>query len=145
MQQTTAIANPTTPAPVDPNAPVYTSAELHKMAADQDAQYRKNVARAKIEQQAGDPLSLLGTTADAVQVMLVSMAELLAWIGKATTLAQVKAAAANNGFAAAGAALLADMQAGTVSMPYAVKGGIAKVMPDIKSRANAVAKVISAK
>ena len=145
MQKTTAIANPANPAPVDPSAPVFTAAELKQMAADQDAQYKKNVIRAAIQQGAGDPLSLLGTTADAVQMLMISMAELLDGISKATTLAEVKAAAASNGFAGAAGQLLADVQAGAVSMPYTVKGGVAAIMPDITSRADAVAKVIAAK
>ncbi len=105
----------------------------------------KTGIRNKIKVRSGDVESLLGTTADAVQILLVSMAELLIAIGSATTISQIKAAAAGNGMAVIAPVLMADIKSGAVKMPYQLKGGVAAVMPGIKSRANSVSLVLSGK
>lgn len=103
----------------------------------------KTGIRNKIKVRSGDVESLLGTTADAVQILLVSMAELLIAIGSATTISQIKAAAAGNGMAVIAPVLMADINSGAVKMPYQVKGGLRRLC-QASSRVQTVCLLFSA-
>ena len=103
----------------------------------------RQIVRRDIHAQAGDPESLLGTTADAAQIALVTLAELLSALETAPSLADVRAAVAGCTALAALKQMLADKQAGTCKMPYEVKGGAAAVMPEIERRATVVADAIA--
>lgn len=104
---------------------------------------QREIVRDKIKSGAGDVLSMLGTVSDATQMLLVAHCELIDAIAKASTIAEIKAAAANNTLAADAATLLADVAAGTTKMTYALKGKDA-VLADIKLRSTAVVDVLTA-
>ncbi len=96
--------------------------------------------RARIAEDAGDTLSLLGTTSDGAHLLLIHMARFLTAVKTAPNLAAVKAAATP--FADLMEDYLAKIDADppTARLPYAVKpGGEAAVLTEIETRATAVA------
>ena len=96
--------------------------------------------RARIAEDAGDTLSLLGTTSDGAHLLLIHMARFLTAVKTAPNLAAVKAAATP--FADLMEAYLAklDAEEPTARLPYAVKpGGEAAAIREIETRATAVA------
>lgn len=105
-----------------------------------DAELRA-MLRSAIARDAGDTLSLLGTATDGAQLLLVRFCELIQGLNAATTIAEVRAAAA--GFEPTATALLADIAAGTVKMPFELKGEAA-VIAEIGERATAVADAFEA-
>lgn len=97
--------------------------------------------RDAIEKQAGDTLTLLGTTSDSAQVVLIAFAELIDKLSDAGSLAEVRDAAEPH--ADWCRQLLAKVNSGEVVMPFQAKGGIPSVMPEIEQRATRVAKVVT--
>ena len=96
--------------------------------------------RTRIANDAGDTLSLLGTTSDGAHLLLIHMARLATALKTAQNLAEVRAAAAP--FADLMEAYLAKLDAdpATAKLPYAVKpGGEAAALEEIETRATAVA------
>ena len=96
----------------------------------------RTLARARIRQTAGDHLSLLGTTSDGAQLLLFHMAKLTAALAQVQSLEEVRGAASD--FAPLAEDFLAEVAAGTVRLPFAVKGAEA-VMAEVGARATAVA------
>ena len=96
--------------------------------------------RARIAEDAGDTLSLLGTTSDGAHLLLIHMARLATALKTAQNIAAVRAAATP--FADLMEAYLAKLDAdpATAKLPYAVKpGGEAAALLEIETRATAVA------
>lgn len=90
--------------------------------------------RSEIQAQAGDTASLLGTTSDAVHLLLYEVAKLSQALYQAQSLQQVRSAAAPlyeilSSFATA-------VDAGEVRLPYRAKS--TPVLADIEQRATAV-------
>ena len=105
--------------------------------SDDETRVRK---RARIAEDAGDTLSLLGTTSDGALLLLIHMARFVTAVKAAPNLAAVKAAATP--FADLMEAYLAKLDADepTAKLPYAVKpGGEAAALLEIETRATAVA------
>ena len=100
----------------------------------------KAAIRGKIADQGGDLATLLGTTSDGVALALFGLAELVAGLSKATSLAEVRAAAAP--FAALSEGFLAKVESGDVRLPFMVKG-VEKVVADIETRSTIVADALS--
>ncbi len=96
----------------------------------------KSHVRQKIASNAGDFPSILGTTADATQILLFGLASLVAKLSTANSLAEVRESAAP--FAAISDDFLGKVQAGEVRLPFQVKGTEGVIM-DIETRATAVA------
>ena len=95
--------------------------------------------REQIATEAGDTLSLLGTTNDTAMLALHGLASLATALSTATSLAQVRAAA--EPFAAQAADFLANVEAGTVRLPYIAKG-VNGTMAEIETRATAVSEAL---
>jgi len=111
-------------------------------AAEAEAAQRDQVVRIRqfIHQTAGDPESLLGTTADAVQILLYEVGKLASALNTAQSLAEVRAAAQS--LTDALGPLVTAVDGGTVKLPYQVKGGATAVMPEIEHRATQVATIL---
>lgn len=101
----------------------------------------RNAIRADISDKAGDIPSLLGTTADATQILLFGLASLVAKLAEADSLSDVRKSAAP--FAEMSADFLAKVEAGTVKLPFQTKG-MDTVIADIETRATAVSDVLAA-
>ncbi len=100
--------------------------------------------RARIAEDAGDTLSLLGTTSDGAHLLLIHMARLATALKTAQNIAAVRAAATP--FADLMEAYLAKLDAdpATAKLPYAVKpGGEAAALLEIETRATAVADALT--
>ena len=101
--------------------------------------------RARIAEDAGDTLSLLGTTSDGAHLLLIHMARLATAPKVAQNIAAVRAAATP--FANLMEAYLTKIDAdpATAKLPYTVKpGGEAAALHEIETRATAVADALSA-
>lgn len=137
----------------DPDIPLESVAKFVADAYGPDATYsvvlteseqserRRKDVRARISQQAGDPQSLLGSTADGTALLLYEVARLVESLNSATTLADVRSAAQPL------AEVLGDFRArvdsGQCQLPYRVKGGSAVVLPEIDVLCSAVSEVIA--
>lgn len=110
--------------------------------AKQQAIEAKQKLRHQIRQTAGDTESLLGTTADAAQLLLYEIGKLAQALNTAGSLAEVRAAA--QPLSNLLGPLVAAVDAGTVKLPYQVKGGPGAVLPEIQDRATQVADVLAA-
>lgn len=117
---------------------------------------QKQNLRNHIYTQAGDQHSLLGTTADAAQVLVLFACADAVALANAPTFAAYKQARMDALVQLSGnpedagklvkkaADLLSDVQSGTVVMPFLVKPGkAAGVFDDVATRATAVAKVLA--
>ena len=96
--------------------------------------------RTRIAEDAGDTLSLLGTTSDGAHLLLIHMARLATALKSAQNIAAVRAAATP--FADLVEVYLErlDAEEPTAKLPYAVKpGGEAAALLEIETRATAVA------
>jgi hypothetical protein len=117
------------------------------IAMDEDSLGAWNIVSARerlreaIVESAGDTASLLGTTADATQLLLKEMAELALKLSTAQSLADVRIAALP--FAELTSALIDELADGTVKLPYLTKG-VGPVMTEIKTRATAVSNAMIA-
>ena len=99
----------------------------------------RDAVRAKVAERAGDVETLLGTTADGTQLLLFSVASLIAGIAKAESLADVKAAAAQ--FTPMSASFLGRVNTGEVVLPFMVKG-LDNVIGDIESLSTTVSEAM---
>lgn len=95
--------------------------------------------RQQIYNEAGDSDSLLGTTADAVQLLLFAFAQLTVALNQAKTLTEVRQAATP--FNDLATAFLGKVATGEVTLPFQAKG-LESVVADIESRATAVSRVL---
>lgn len=121
--------------------------ELQRFPAPNLAEYQASQAdanrsalRQKIAGDAGDTLSLLGTTADATHLLLYGVASLVAKLATANSLAEVREAAAP--FAEVSSAFLAKVADGSVRLPMMAKP-LESVVSDIERRATAVADALA--
>lgn len=101
----------------------------------------RSAMRHRIRDAAGDTASILGTAADATQLLLYGMAMLVKGLSQANSLAEVREAAAP--FAALSSDFLAKVESGEVKLPFMAKG-IENVVADIEGRSTAVADVFAA-
>lgn len=100
----------------------------------------RSAIRQRVRESAGDVESLLGTTSDAIALVLYEMAKLAAAINAAGTVAEIKAAA--KPFADLTAPFLAGVADGSVKLPVLAKGEAASLV-EIQTRATAVADAIT--
>jgi len=100
----------------------------------------KRDLRNKITEQAGDSTSLLGTTADGVQLLLYAFSKHMIALNNAQSLADVRASA--DEFVALSASFLSKVDSGEVRLPFLVKG-LDSVVGDIEDRATKVADVLA--
>lgn len=103
------------------------------------AQQRKASIRNAITENAGDTDSLLGTTSDAAHLLLYSFSSLIAKLHTASSLAEVREAAAP--FAELSTAFLEKVNSNAVKLPFQAKG-LESVVSEIEQRATAVAEVL---
>ncbi|WP_283130769.1 hypothetical protein [Enterovibrio norvegicus] len=109
--------------------------EQEKIAWDERFSMRQDIYRS-----AGDVDSILGTTADAVQLLLVEMSKLTLALNQATTIEQIQSAALP--FSACATRILSKIESGDVKMPYMTKD-FDDVLTDIETRATAVTGVLN--
>lgn len=102
---------------------------------------RISAIRQAIFGKAGDSDSILGTTTDAVQMVIVDFATYMRAASKATTIAAMAAAA--KPFADKYGPMLDKIEAGDVRLPYKLKGDDV-VLDDIETRSTAVADALIA-
>ncbi len=95
--------------------------------------------RQDISAKAGDTQAILGTTADATQLLLYVLCTITTKLNKATSLAEVREATAE--IEPMATAFLAKVATGKVKLPFMAKG-LASVITDIETRATAVADVL---
>ena len=100
----------------------------------------RDAIRRRIALEAGDILSLIGTTADGGQILLYAFATVIRSLHTAQSLAEVRAAA--EPFAELANGFLDRLDSGAVRLPFMVKGMDAAVA-DIETRATAVAKALA--
>lgn len=105
----------------------------------QQQENRKKLVRGKINTQVADTDSLLGTTADGVQLLLFAFSQLTVGLHQANSLAEVREAAAP--FNALATDFLAKVSSGEVKLPFQAKG-LDSVVEDIEVRATAVTDVL---
>lgn len=98
-----------------------------------------SLRRERIELAAGDTLSILGTTADAAQIVLYELSKFCTSLNKAQSLAEVRTAAQSLTDLLGGFAVKVD--AGEIKLPYQAKG-ISAALEDIEARATAVTQVL---
>lgn len=108
-------------------------AEWHKGKA-------RTAVREEIARQAGDTESLLGTVTDTTHLLLYGVASLVAKLASASSLAEVREAAAP--FAELSAAFLAKVASNEVRLPMMEKP-LGEVVAEIESRATATANAIA--
>jgi len=108
---------------------------------DQQAQVQKEIIRQTIAEQAGDQQTILGTTADATQLLLYALCTLTTKLHKANSLAEVREATAT--IEPMATVFLAKVASGEVKLPFMAKG-LDSVVNDIEIRATAVAGVLGA-
>lgn len=117
--------------------------QIEEITPEQEAialeQAQRSELRQKIQANAGDISSILGTTADATQILLFGLASLVAKLSTAQSLAEVREAAAP--FADISADFLTKIESGAVKLPFQVKG-TENVIADIETRATAVAETL---
>jgi hypothetical protein len=104
-----------------------------------EAQEQRSVIRQQISKAAGDNATLLGTTIDATQLLFYAFTSLIAKLNTATSLAQVREAAAP--FADISTGFLSKVEDGEVKLPFMIKG-LESVVSDIEQLATAVAEVL---
>jgi hypothetical protein len=115
------------------------------MAAEAKAGVRRN-----IERDAGDTLSLLGTTSDAATIAVLVGACFMASLDETTSYSAFRTKATAYMAAISGPhdpteiaqAFLASLAAGEVRLP-ALEKGIVEVLDEVKTRGNAVAQAIN--
>jgi hypothetical protein len=105
-----------------------------------EAATTKAETRARIAHAAGDTQSLLGTTTDALQMLLVHVANMTVAIAAAKDIVAIKAAA--QPLADLTAPLLKQIAIGDVRMPFVAKGEVS-VLADSAAQATAVADALS--
>ena len=109
-------------------------------AAQLERANQKQLIRSKIQADAGDSASLLGTTSDATQLLLYGFCQLVAALNKADSLADVRKAA--KPYAELAGGFLGKVESGEVKLPFLAKG-LEKVVGEIEQRATAVTEVLA--
>ncbi|MES9873162.1 MAG: hypothetical protein ABW146_08625 [Candidatus Sedimenticola sp. 6PFRAG7] len=117
--------------------PIYT--QVPELETVSEAEVKLETVRNNITMKAGDQASLLGTTADATQLLLFGFTSLVAALNTANSLADVREAAAP--FNDLAVAFQAKVESGDVKLPFMAKG-LESVVTDIEQRATAVAEVL---
>lgn len=102
---------------------------------------QRQIIRARINKDAGDTESLLGTTADGAQLAIYGLAAICAKLASANSLAEVREAV--EPFAQLSAGFLAKVESGEVVLPFMLKGLDATVA-EIETRATAVSDALQA-
>ena len=100
---------------------------------------QREIVRGLIKEKAGDSASILGTTADGVQLLLFAFAQMNIALSKANTLAEVREAA--EPFKDLAESFLSKVESGDVKLPFQAKG-LDSVVTDIEQRATAVTEVL---
>ncbi|WP_339057404.1 hypothetical protein [Candidatus Regiella endosymbiont of Tuberolachnus salignus] len=113
----------------------FTPEELQSARAQAEKIQRKAEIRQTITLSAGDTQSLLGTTADAVHILLYEIATFGVTLSQVQTLAEVRAAA--KGFNATLGDFAQRVVRGEVKLPYQNKGS-ENPLTEIEMRATAV-------
>lgn len=119
----------------------YPAAAINDAQAHATAIAGRDVLRSTIFQSAGDRDSILGTTTDGAQMIIVDFATYMRAASKATTIAAMAAAA--KPFADKYGPLLDKIEEGDVRFPYQLKGDDV-VLDDIETRSTAVADALIA-
>ena len=130
---------PETPEMIEEDATFREMEGPDEIEAPDAALAAREALRNAISAQAGDQPALLGTTADATQLLLYGLTTLINGLHKAESLEDVRGAAGP--FAEVSAGFLARVEAGEVKLPFMDKG-LASVVSDIEKRATAVAEVL---
>jgi hypothetical protein len=111
----------------------------------------RSAVRQSIASKAGDPQSLLGTTADAAAIATLGIAALTVSVVAASNYTEFKTAylatieklGGNHDLGEISTSFLAKIEAGEVVIPAMVKG-LKDVIGDIETRSTAVSQVLSA-
>ncbi len=103
-------------------------------------QEKNKILRQEITIDAGDIPSLLGTTSDGMQLILLAFSEMTVALNSANSLADVRAAA--EPFNELASNFLAQLKEGVIKLPFQVKG-TDNVLKDIGQRATAVTNAIT--
>lgn len=109
------------------------------LSAAELAEQRRVQLRELIERESGDTHSLLGSTADAAQILLFEVGQLALLLNQAQSLSEVRAAA--QPLAELLGPLVQKIADGDLEMPYQVKG-VEASLQDIETRAHAVAQLM---
>ncbi|AXQ98635.1 hypothetical protein [Pseudoalteromonas piscicida] len=110
-----------------------------ELSAAETALQSKQSAREQIAQQVADTDTLLGTTADTAQLLLKELSSLVTSLSTAQSLDEVRASV--SGLKDKIGHIHADVQSGSLTFPYQVKGE-AQVMHEIAERANGVSQAL---
>lgn len=99
----------------------------------------KAIVREKIQQSAGDPLSILGTTSDTALLILLHFSQFIVELEKADNISQVREAATI--FSDTANTFLTALQHSNTTLPFQVKG-IENVLSEIIYRAKATSSAL---
>ncbi len=119
---------------------------LQELAQEDKSQYQKpdeeirQSIRNKIHSDVADDSSLLGTTADAVQMLLYELSKFSAQLNAVQSLAEVRDASQSLNDLLGSFATKVDV--GAVKLPYQAKG-IENAISEIEARATAVTDVLT--
>ena len=114
--------------------------KIDELIAIEESLNAKTMIRNDIAKIAGDESSQLGTTTDATHLLLYAFSKQTVALNKATSLADVRQAAAEFNDIAVG--FLEQVDSGDVKLPFLNKG-INNTLTDIEQRATAVDSVLS--
>jgi len=104
------------------------------------AQEQRDYLRGEIAKDAGDNLSLLGTTSDTVHILLYELSRFMFKLNTAQTLAEMRSAASPINTLIGNIHKKVDDD--VIQLPYQAKG-IDQVIFDIENRATSVAKILT--
>ena len=107
---------------------------------EQPEHITKQQIRNAVHAAAGDPESLIGTTADGVQLLLFAFSQMTVALNNANSVTEVREAAAP--FNDLATAFLSKVASGEVKLPFQAKG-LESVVADIETRATAVTDVLT--
>lgn len=137
---------------LDPSIPKNVVAQLVSEMYGEDVEFRieynesellikkRNIIRKKIKKLGEDSESLLGTTTDAVHLLMYHFAKLTLAINTATSIDELKASSA--GFNNLAQSFINNIESGDTKLPFNTKTG-EKVIEDLSSRATIVTTAIS--
>ena len=101
--------------------------------------YNRQKIRQEIYQQVGDIETLLGTIADATQILLVGFSELVVNLSQTTTIAEIRSAASP--LAEYCEPFLTKVNRGDVELPYLAKS-LEQTIVEIGERAHQVTQIL---
>lgn len=102
----------------------------------------KGVVRRKLEQNGLDHQTILGSTNDAVAIMILMMSRLALAIRDSTDFDDLKNKVGQSDLAIYGEQANAGLQAGTIKIPALVKGDMAEIVNEIFQKMSDTAKVL---